>query len=87
MLPSLGADWYWWLSAVELPVLAALARLALNARTRAETCERRSEAALADFKLEVARHYASIALLKDVEGRLTAHLLRIEAKLDREARP
>lgn len=38
--------------------------------------------ALAEFKLEVARGYASVAYLKDVENRLTAHLLRIEAKLD-----
>ena len=37
--------------------------------------------ALAEFKLEVARGYASIGYLKDVENRLTAHLLRIEAKL------
>jgi hypothetical protein len=37
---------------------------------------------LADFKLDVARNYASIAYLKDVENRLTSHLLRIEAKLD-----
>jgi len=35
----------------------------------------------ADFKLDVARNYASIAYLKDVENRLTSHLLRIEAKL------
>ena len=38
--------------------------------------------ALAEFKLEVARGYASIGYIKDVENRLTAHLLRIEAKLD-----
>ena len=36
----------------------------------------------AEFKLDVARGYASVGLLKDVENRLTAHLLRIEAKLD-----
>jgi hypothetical protein len=40
--------------------------------------------ALADFKLQVARGYASIGYLKDVENRLTRHLLRIEAKLDGE---
>jgi hypothetical protein len=38
--------------------------------------------ALAEFKLEVARGYASIGYIKDVENRLTAHLLRIEGKLD-----
>jgi hypothetical protein len=41
--------------------------------------------ALAEFKLDVARGYASVGLLKDVENRLTAHLLRIEAKLGRAA--
>lgn len=41
--------------------------------------------ALAAFKLEVARGYASIGYLKDVENRLTAHLLRIEAKLGHAA--
>ncbi|MGB1360814.1 MAG: hypothetical protein ACPG8V_01720 [Alphaproteobacteria bacterium] len=33
-------------------------------------------------KLEVAQKYASIAYLKDVENRLTNHLIRIEEKLD-----
>jgi hypothetical protein len=37
---------------------------------------------LADYKLEVAKNYVSIAYLKDVERRLTDHLLRIDAKLD-----
>ena len=38
--------------------------------------------ALADFKLHVARNYVSTNYLKDVENRLTNHLLRIEKKLD-----
>ncbi len=32
---------------------------------------------LAAYKLEVAKNYASMTYLKDVERRLTAHLLRI----------
>lgn len=36
--------------------------------------------------MEVAQRYASIGYLKDVETRLTEHLLRIEAKLDLPAR-
>lgn len=51
----------------------------LRAANLAET--RELDRALAQFKLEVARGYASVGYLKDVEGRLTAHLLRIEAKL------
>lgn len=37
---------------------------------------------LSQFKLEVARTYASIEYLKDVEKRITDHLVRIENKLD-----
>jgi hypothetical protein len=36
---------------------------------------------LAQSKLEVARLYATIADLKDVEKRLTDHLLRLETRL------
>jgi len=41
---------------------------------------------LAAYKLEVAKQYASIAYLKDVERRLTSHLTRIEKKLDERER-
>jgi hypothetical protein len=37
---------------------------------------------LAAYKLEVAKNYASITYLKEVERRLTGHLIRIEDKLD-----
>ena len=39
---------------------------------------------LSAFKLEVAKSYASMACLKDVEIRLTRHLQRIEDKLDNQ---
>lgn len=38
--------------------------------------------ALAAYKLEVAKSYATVGLIKDVELRLTGHLVRIEAKLN-----
>jgi len=38
--------------------------------------------ALSSYKLEVAKTYVSFELLKDVETRLTDHLLRIEHKLE-----
>ena len=41
--------------------------------------------ALAAFKLEVAKSYASISDMRELEDRLVAHLLRIEAKLDTTA--
>ncbi|TAN54916.1 MAG: hypothetical protein EPN26_06160 [Rhodospirillales bacterium] len=38
--------------------------------------------ALSAYKLEVAKSYASIGYIKDIERRLTEHLVRIESKLD-----
>jgi hypothetical protein len=40
---------------------------------------------LSAFKLEVAKSYASIADMKELEARLVGHLLRIEEKLDKTA--
>ncbi|HYI71659.1 MAG TPA: hypothetical protein VEX87_18010 [Skermanella sp.] len=37
---------------------------------------------LSAYKLEVAKTYVSVGYLKDIERRLTDHLLRIDAKLD-----
>jgi len=85
-------DFTWWLAAVQLPVLAGLFRLVQQGRGRAEAAERavaerfaRLHDDLAAYKLDVAHTYASLAHLKEVETRLTDHLLRIEAKLDRAA--
>jgi len=93
MNTGLGIDLMWWLSAVELPALAGLFWLQQHQRDRSEqtlaqlqaeqrTAIAATRAALADYKLEVAQSYASLSHLKDVETRLTEHLLRIEAKLD-----
>ena len=37
---------------------------------------------LAEFKLEVARAYVPLSLIRDVDRRLSQHLLRIEEKLE-----
>lgn len=86
------ADFMWWLTAVQLPVLAGLFRLVQQGRARTEAVERataermgRLREDLAAYKLDVARTYASLSYLKEVETRLTDHLVRIEAKLDRAA--
>jgi type II secretory pathway pseudopilin PulG len=92
-MSNLPVDFAWWLSAVELPVLAGLFWLQQRQREQSERaveavardCRlaiQAVRAALADYKLEVAQGYASVGALKDVETRLTEHLLRIEAKLD-----
>lgn len=86
-------DVVWWITAVELPVLGGLfwlitrvrqdADAALETlRTRAETAQTQVRESLAAYKLEVAKTYVSLSTLKDVEKRLTDHLLRIEDKLE-----
>jgi hypothetical protein len=86
-------DLAWWIAAVEVPALAALFGLLWKSRremdetneeTRrfAETAMVQLREALSAYKLEVAKTYASISYIKDVERRLTEHLVRIEAKLD-----
>ncbi|MCX4348886.1 MAG: hypothetical protein OSJ76_03775 [Alphaproteobacteria bacterium] len=86
-----------WIAMIELPVFAALFRMIIKQRREFEDCllELRGHTdnrvdigkeALADFKLHVARNYVSTNYLKDVENRLTNHLLRIEKKLDEVGR-
>ncbi|MCK6417835.1 MAG: hypothetical protein L6Q57_02710 [Alphaproteobacteria bacterium] len=89
-------DLVWWITAIEVPVLAGLFGLIWHVRQDSETAcddlqtqmERRCEQlreALSAFKLEVAKTYASQTDLRDLEGRLVSHLLRIESKLDATA--
>lgn len=86
-------DLAWWITAVELPAMGGLfwliARVRKDAdgaldelRNRAEEAQAQVRESLAAYKLEVAKTYVSFATLKDVEQRLTDHLLRIETKLD-----
>lgn len=82
-----------WMAMVELPVFAALFRLITrnkkendtgleHLKTTQEQNTSSLKEALSDFKLHVARNYVSVNYLKDIENRLTNHLLRIEKKLD-----
>ena len=86
-------DIIWWITAVELPVLAGLFLLIWRTRHEVfsglESQHRQADGALeqlreqlAAYKLEVATTYASIPALKEAERRLTEHLVRIEMKLD-----
>lgn len=82
-----------WVAMVELPAFAALFRMVLRNKNEINSEFEQLKGAqeqqisdlkdaLADFKLHVARNYVSVNYLKDVENRLTNHLLRIEKKLD-----
>ena len=86
-------DPIWWITAVELPALAGLFLMIWRTRRDAqhdlEQVTHRLDAVdvgtreqLSAFKVEVATTYASIPALRESEGRLTAHLVRIEKKLD-----
>ena len=82
-----------WVTMIEVPLFLCLFRMMSKNRTRfeEEIMEIKSSyehkisdcrEMLSDFKIYVARNYVSTTYLKDVENRLTEHLLRIEKKLD-----
>lgn len=68
---------------IEIPVFASLFSLLFKQRKDTENAIGVCKDALSDFKVHVARNYASASALKDVENRLTEYLLRIEKKIDR----
>jgi len=83
----------WWITVVELPALSGLLLLIVRVKREVhealDTEHRRLDddleklrGALADHKVAVAETYASVPALRDAEGRLTSHLVRIEKKLD-----
>jgi hypothetical protein len=85
-------SWVWWITAIEIPAFGCLFWMMQQGRREAERSllklyreiQLNLNAVLenlAQSKLEVARLYATIADLKDVEKRLTDHLLRLEARL------
>lgn len=93
MQSASGLDLIWWITAVELPALASLFWIGWrNYRTLQDDIEdvrHDAEVGLTHlrqnldaYKLDVAKNYASIVHLKNVEDRLTSHLIRIEEKLD-----
>lgn len=84
--------WVWWITVVEIPVLGGLFWLVHQGRREADRAMMRMYGqvqnnvstvlqTLAQSRLEVARHYATVTDLKDVEKRLTDHLLRLEHRL------
>ena len=72
----------WWIAVIELPILSALFWLIWNSRREFENGLLKINSALAEHRIDVARTYAETRDLRIIENRLTAHLLRIEAKLD-----
>jgi hypothetical protein len=97
-MSQLISDPRWWASLAETPLLLLLAWMVYLMRReqrsvvieRPEPAERprepdaltRTREDLAGFKLEVARTYVPLSLIRDVDQRLTQQLMRIEQKLD-----
>ena len=94
---SMQIDPQWLFTAVEAPVVGALfwmihgLRRELHARiergdARDSDALIRTREDLAQFKLEVARTYVPLSLIRDLDRRLSDHLLRIEEKLEEVSR-
>lgn len=86
----------WWITVVDIPVMAGLFWFSLkiksdyqeSLKSLHDTLDVRTSQlreSLSSFKLEVAKSYASVIDMKDLENRIVSHLLRIESKLDRTA--
>lgn len=95
-MTDISQELIWWITAFDLPAMAGLLLLVWRTRRESEQATRhlrdvvdarnsQMREALSAFKLEVAKGYASIGDMKELETRLVGHLLRIEAKLDQTA--
>lgn len=87
----------WWITAVEAPIVAALFWMIHGLRRdlqgRIERGDQRDSDALtrtreelAQFKLEVARTYVPLSLIRDLDRRISDHLIRIEEKIEEVSR-
>jgi len=101
-MSQLISDPRWWATLAETPLLLLLAWMVYLMRRdqrgvvipNPEPVERlrepdaltRTREELAGFKLEVARTYVPLSLIRDVDQRLTQQLMRIEQKLDEAQR-
>ncbi len=78
-------DLIWWITVVDIPAMAGLLWMILRLRGETARSIDELEDALHEFKLDVAKTYASQADMRAIEKRITRHLLRIESKLDATA--
>jgi hypothetical protein len=93
---EISHDLVWWITVIDLPALGGLFWMIWRTRKENEndighlrdvvdSRNAQMREALAAFKLEVAKSYASVGDMRELEARLVSHLLRIEAKLDSTA--
>ncbi|MDR2685585.1 MAG: hypothetical protein LBB23_02310 [Rickettsiales bacterium] len=75
-------DLTWWIQVIAVPLIGALTFYIMKFKAQCDLAIANLHKELSEYKLDVARTYASISYIKDVENRLTNHLLRIEHKLE-----
>lgn len=91
-MDNVNPEIFWWIKAAEAPVLLAVFWLLhglkrdLDRRIDRKDLRQhdglsRTRDELAAFKVEVARTYVPLSLIRDVDRRLSEQLLRIETKL------
>lgn len=92
-MQSLDPSLTWLMNALEAPLAVAVVWMLHKIRTdldrrvdrgddKAADGLGRTREDLAAFKIEVARTYVPLSLIRDVDRRLTEHLVRIEQRLD-----
>lgn len=92
-MPTIDPSLRWLMDVLEAPIAVAVVWMLHRIRTdldkRVDTADSRHSDGLsrtrddlAAFKIEVARTYVPLSLIRDVDRRLTEHLVRIEERLD-----
>lgn len=76
-------DLQWWITVIGIPIVGALFWLRFHDRDELDNSLRALKEELANYKLLVATSFVSGSYLKEVEGRIMAHLEKIEKKIDR----
>ncbi|MDR1691224.1 MAG: hypothetical protein LBR35_00065 [Rickettsiales bacterium] len=87
-------NYLWWIQVIEIPLITGLFMFIKThtRQTQKDLISFKDEAKndiiklaenLSSYKLEVAISYCSISYIRDLETRLTNHLLRIEEKLEK----
>ena len=85
----------WWITVIDIPVFMGLLTLYWRGKKDVdsqidhlnrllETRHSQLRDSLAAYKLEAAKTYSTQAEMRELEGRLVSHLLRIESKLDKQ---
>jgi hypothetical protein len=82
-------DLQWWIATIGVPLVGMLFWMRFRDRETYDKAIQSLTTDLANYKLNVATSFASIAYLKDIENRIMSQLQKIDEKVDRlsERRP